>query len=263
MPDLKILSNHSEERLPALQSPPIVEVVCGVVFDPVPDLGPLVLGLYSNERRKDFPQQALHPAITDDATFMLGGVPPLRVFLTSIDEQFFLQLQHDRFFINWRTVGTIYPRFSGHGGLLEKMEEEFERFCLFLERSGRPRPEPRRIELTKIDVLHRDTHWADGAELAAMLPITAALTPADTCLEREVNLRFVDHEALGDVFVHVATHVSPMRKPVAVRIETRRVAKVEGVDLAEGFRRSNDALNEVFFKLMPRAAELFGRKEGK
>jgi len=45
----KSATHAQAERFPVLENPPIVEVVCGFVFEPI-DLDGLVLGVYWDER---------------------------------------------------------------------------------------------------------------------------------------------------------------------------------------------------------------------
>jgi hypothetical protein len=49
----EFMSTAQPEQFPVLERPPIVEVVCGVQFDPV-ELDPLVLGVYWDRRQSEF-----------------------------------------------------------------------------------------------------------------------------------------------------------------------------------------------------------------
>ena len=63
------------ERFPVLKKPPIVEVVCGIHFEPL-ELDGLVLGVYWDRRKEEFPTGSLQPALSEAAGFILGQ-PPL------------------------------------------------------------------------------------------------------------------------------------------------------------------------------------------
>jgi hypothetical protein len=55
---------------PILERPPIVEVVCGLVFDPLP-LDGMLLGVYWDERKDDFPKRSLQPPLVDGLHLVL------------------------------------------------------------------------------------------------------------------------------------------------------------------------------------------------
>lgn len=255
------MSSEKVKVFPALARPPLVEVVCGVVFDSFPELDALVLGVYWNSRKEEYPGHSLQVALADDLSIE-NGVFPARAVVVSADGQFILQLQHDRFFMNWRATGGEYPRFSeNHAprGLLVRAMEEYERFCVFItDRFGR-RPVARRIELTKIDLLRRGEHWRDLDDLATMIPMTSVFSKIQQSDNRDVNLRFVERANSGAVVVHIATMMDG-DTPSSVRIEARRLANPEA-DISAAFHSANTVLNEVFFSLIPAARDYFGEKK--
>ncbi|MFO0677070.1 MAG: TIGR04255 family protein [Polyangiaceae bacterium] len=256
------MTGDKGKQFPELRRPPIVEVVCGVVFEPVLDLDALMLGVYWDRRRDDFPKRQLHPALSDEAGFAIG-IMPMRAFLISGDDQFILQLQHDRFFMNWRASGQDYPRFSeqhGEGGLLTRMEGELEKFRSFVREKCGSELVPRRIELSKIDLLEKGRHWKDVADLASLLPVTGAFQEVQRTEDRDVNLRFVDRGPDGTVIVHVAS-LNSTDGAQALRVDARFVADPTP-SVRDAFHRGNQILNDAFFKLIPDAAKRFGMKGG-
>jgi uncharacterized protein (TIGR04255 family) len=245
-------------KFPRLARPPIAEVVCGVMFTPIPELDPLVLGIYWNERKQDFPKRALLPAISDKLSFTVGAIP-MRVILTSDDDQFVIQLQHDRFVMNWRAKNSAYPHFSRTGGLYERALAEFQRFCGFVVGQTGLTPVPQRVELAKIDLLQRGIAWSDFDDLNSLMAVTGVFSNIRGLECPEVNLRFVEKSDEDITQVHVATLMQD-ETPTGVRIEARRIASPK-IDIPTAFRDANDVLNGIFFRLIPSAAERFGRKE--
>ena len=254
------MTAEKTKTFPELRRPPIVEVVCGVTFDSVPGLDALMLGIYWDLRKDDFPKRQLHPAISDELGFAIGAMP-MRAFIISADDQFILQLQHDRFFMNWRSAGKGYPRFSerhGPGGLLSLMEKELKRFQDFVrERCGQGIV-PKRVELNKIDLLERGHHWDTVEDLAKLLPVTGVFQEVQRTDTRDVNLRFVDRGPDGVVFMHIAT-LTDGENPKAIRIDSRFVTDPTPTVRA-AFERGNEILNDAFFKLIPGAKQRFGAK---
>src|SRR5690349_21253827 len=89
--------------LEALKNPPIVEVGCGIIFDPIENLDPVSIGSYWHSRRADFPDRQVMHAVGDATRIVVGpGVGPLRTWLISPTGNLVLQIQSDRFYLNWR-----------------------------------------------------------------------------------------------------------------------------------------------------------------
>jgi uncharacterized protein (TIGR04255 family) len=256
------MAEDKVKSFPELVRPPIAEVVCGIVFESVAELDALLLGVYWDQRAKDFPKRSLQPALMDDVGFAIGAFP-MRAFLSTADDQFALQLQHDRFFMNWRATGQAYPRFSerhGPNGLLVRALKEYGRFAAFIqERFGRTL-RVLRVELSKIDILQRDLHWSDLDDLARLVPVTGVFREIQRSESRDVNLRFVESGSGGVAIVHVATLMEAER-PKALRIEGRCIAPPME-DIQRAFDSANLVLNEAFFKLIPEARTRFGTREG-
>ncbi|MCA9618238.1 MAG: hypothetical protein KC731_04435 [Myxococcales bacterium] len=242
----------SGKTFPVLRKPPIIEVVCGVHFDAL-ELDGMVLGVYWDRRRDEFPTRHLQPAFSEGPGFVLGS-PPLRAVLVGSDKVHVLQLQHDRFFMNWRAIGAAYPRFSNREagpGLMTKALEEFRLFSDFCEERFGRRPTPTRIELAKIDKLIRGKHWRDLDDLSVVLALAGTFGDPGHHGTREFALRFVEREDPTDLIVAVNSITEqPGELFNAVRIETRAVTPVAEGDLEAAFRQGNHSVNSAFFKLI-------------
>jgi uncharacterized protein (TIGR04255 family) len=256
------MADRKDKSFPELGRPPIAEVVCGIVFDSFAELDALLLGVYWDSRVADFPKRSLQPALMDEIGFAIGAFP-MRAFLSTQDDQFALQLQHDRFFMNWRSTGAEYPRFSekhGPNGLLVRALKEYETFVSFLETRFKRTPSVKRVELAKIDLLRRGEHWRDLDDLVKLVPVTGVFRELQRAESREVNLRFVERGDEGVATVHVAT-MTEGETPIALRIEGRCIVPPVP-DLQAAFTGANTVLNDAFFKLIPEATARFGKKEG-
>lgn len=256
-PQLTMASKTLEPatKFPTLSRPPIVEVVCGVVFESIPALDALELGVYWNERREDFPKKALQPALLDGPGFGIGiGIVPMRAMLASPDDSLMLQLQYDRFYLNWRATGSSYPSFSGRNGqegLKHKALKEHQAYMAFCKDRFGKEPSPVRIELAKIDQLVRGRDWADIPDLARLLPITGTFHRNQPIESRDLNLRFAERTAAGERTVFIGANATPVGD-FPVRIETRMAIPVtEAPGLDSALTAANRALNEAFFQLIP------------
>lgn len=221
-----------------------------MVFEPIQGLDALELGVYWNSRREAFPKKDLQPALMDGPSFAIGALP-MRAILVSPDDSLLLQLQFDRFYLNWRATGTSYPSFSGRDGkpgLLKKAMEEFAQFKAFcLARFGLE-PKPVQVELAKIDHLVMGRDWKDIADLARILPITDTFHRIQRIESRELNLRFVERTEKGTLLVFIGANATPDGN-APVRIESRMVVPLTST-IEEALAGANKDLNEVFFNLI-------------
>lgn len=259
-------------RLGRLEEPPISEVVCGSFFKSLPGLDPVTIGGFWRPRRAEYPRREFKVPIVATAPrnveVSLGqDVGPLRTWLISRDDVFIIQVQHDRFYLNWRARQDAYPRFNDWDeseGLLSRFlreREAFEHFCA--EELG-VKPELHGIELAKIDHLERGRHWKDSRDLCGLLPM---LRPAVELAESDpaVAIRMSTPRDDGAMEVAIET-MHPPAQPAAlvVRLESRRTIRrsIATGDLAAAFRGANEELNDLFLRLVPEDHhDRFGRSQ--
>lgn len=246
----------------ALARSPLVEVVCGLVYDPLP-LDGMLLGIYWDERKEDFPKRGLVPPLIDGLKVVLEPARA-RAVLESADGASLVQLQHDRFFFNWRARDEgAYPGFSDAAapGVLQRSLAEFQRFGDFCEARLAARPQVKRAELTKVDVLNRGADWADIDDLAALVPITGTFAAWGDRTRREIALRFVEHHDEETVIVAINSLLShPGGETVGLQIETRVLCPATDLAGAEGrLRAASRSANGVFTRLVADLAR-FGRR---
>lgn len=247
--------------LEKLDDPPVVEVICGIHFEALP-LTPVVVGGFWAERQVEFPRHQVQPAIQQRPRSMPGtpqfhvqaGMGLLRTWLLSESEALLIQVQHDRFYLNWRTrPGTSYPRFSGEHGLLNNALSEFGRFEAFCERVLRSRPSVRRVELGKVDQFNEGTAWSGVEDLASMLPILAPLLRfvEGGVAEPMVRLRDEKDDALLTLTVDATTAF--LQAPVrGIKLQTIVEMPADGSDaLRERFEEANACVNALFANLIP------------
>ncbi|MGA7980063.1 MAG: TIGR04255 family protein [Chromatiaceae bacterium] len=228
-----------------LARPPINEVICGFIFSPT-TLTALDFGVYWDRRRADFPRHELHPPVFDDTTIQLGPVVDARAWLVSVDEDLLVQLQNDRFYMNWRRRGEGYPRFSDHDGqpgLKQRAISEFRKFESFAsERTSQPLGLVR-LELGKIDVLKKGSEYDSTVDLRELLPVTSVFEQISLAEPQQLQLRMA--EGNGQARTHIAVVMDSNR----VRIETRYTFPFTG-ELDDDFIRANERVNQVFFGLL-------------
>ncbi len=154
--------------LPDYDSPPLDEVVFATRFLDLEKFTDTDQILFWQSVVEEFPTFSNQPRVTivDDATdggssvdlaaLMSSSQGPSRLFMTSADDVFVLQLQNNMLVSNWRLRdGHKYPHFDS---LHERFARLFERFCEFLDSRGIDRPRATSLELTYVN-------WIPGADL--------------------------------------------------------------------------------------------------
>jgi uncharacterized protein (TIGR04255 family) len=245
----------TRQPLAKLDKPPVVEVICGLCFPPL-DIDPVVAGAYWSERKDDYPRRQVHPAIERGPGVVVAAVPRMRVWLLSQDESQLIQLQSDRFYLNWRRVGSsaAYPRFSGDAGLCARSTQEFERFGGFCKRVLGQQPATDRVELGKVDHLDEGQFWNGVSDLATMIPALAPSLYMAAGTGADVALRF--QEQVGAMQLKLAIDstltMAPGRAPVrGVRIDTTVSVPLDGRTPTQCFSEANEIINSLFAVLIP------------
>ena len=250
---------------PKLEQPPVVEVVCGVVYEAIPQIDPFLLGLYWKQREPFFKQRLLQPPLLDATDMILGqGIGPVRSWLVSKDEVFVVQVQADRFYLNWRRRKDDYPRFNDPAtnkpGLLSRFLDEFKQFSDFVTKEIGASFKIERLQLSKIDHFVESRDWEGMADLAKLLPWLSPFEKFSSTKTPEVTLSF--SEDSGNSALRVSMN---MLKPGdasrrVLRLDTQIVAPCTS-DLATDFRNCNRELNRVFFDLVAQSEmKRFGEK---
>lgn len=254
--------------VPRLEAPPIVEVVCGFFFSPVPALDPLFVGKYWAEKkeRHGYPMRQLHPPVADRPGIVFGdGVGPLRSWLVSASDEYVIQIQPDRLYFNWRRRSGEYPHFRDHAGnegVLTKGLRELGELSDFCAATLGQKLSPLRLELAKIDQLVQPRHFTDFRDLAKLVRVVAPVLSVTKSGEPMLNLNIVEaRDGYEVLFQMTNSALGPNGEP-AVQFETRTNAEVGNVSIREKFLAMNDVVNEVFFGMLDDAASGWRRFGG-
>ncbi|MBI4581383.1 MAG: TIGR04255 family protein, partial [Planctomycetes bacterium] len=168
--------------LPDYGRPPVIEVVCGLQFDPLPDFKAPALGLFWSRIRQEYPaaseQPELAPAIglfgkpvvANGPRLEVTTTPPLpRMFFVNSVQNWLIQLQRDRFLHNWRKVeqDDPYPRYPNVFGKFWDAWTKFRAFCAD-ESFGTPTV--RQCEITYINHIPVGEGWHSLGDIAEVFP---------------------------------------------------------------------------------------------
>jgi uncharacterized protein (TIGR04255 family) len=171
----------AEPTLPTFKSPPLIEVVSGVVFDPLTEINGPLLGQYWSQQSNVFPKRPTELEALGSLfeLFQLSGAqaappgavlvneppPGPRYLLENVDGTQVVQVQRDRFLCNWRrhAPNNQYPRFDALSHFFRTQYSEFEQF---LKREVNAQPTPRQYELVYVN--HISLRAA--SEIGGLLP---------------------------------------------------------------------------------------------
>lgn len=243
--------------LPALLTPPIVEVVCGFAFDPVDAIDPMTVGRYWSEKKLEtFPGHELHPAVTEQGGLeFVRGIGPVRCWLVSARQDTLQQIQPDRFYFNWRKRDEAYPRCGDHDGqrgVLSTAVAEFEAFRSYFAETFGVSIVARRLELAKIDRFEEGRDFDGAEDLATMMPRLRGFGVRPDNPQATLRMRLAD--VIDGIETQVALSNAELTATggVAIRLDTRASCDVIDPDLRGRFEGMNEVLNAMFGELVPK-----------
>lgn len=149
----------SSDPLPEYDHPPVIEVAVGVEFLPVDELDIAALVNLHNVWSDDYPKIILQPELPSASRFASQlpvvfntGVPPVRLWSLSEDENFLVQVQADRIVMNWRRISDAeYPHYDN---IVVQFQARWSEFVDYLGRIGASPPSPTVAEVTYVNSIH-------------------------------------------------------------------------------------------------------------
>lgn len=204
-----------EGPLPDYEHPPVIEVVCGIQYEPLTNFLVTAFGLFWEKIRDEYPtieeMAPLPPVIESVSTstvrqpnFKLLDTPPLpRLFFLRKDRNWLMQLQRDRFLHNWRKENDtdVYPHYPNVYGTFWKA---WERFLAFLADENIALPTINQLEITYINHIPAGQGWENLSDLAKIF-VDIGWAKADRFLPSPesigVRLSFVLPESRGRLHI--------------------------------------------------------------
>jgi uncharacterized protein (TIGR04255 family) len=153
--------NDTNLDLVSYSSPPVIEVVCGIQFEPLHRFMSVHYGEFRQLVKDEYPKIEERSPVIDlfedrksptlsDAVETLEAPPLRRVFYVDDSGNFLLQLQPSRFLANWRRMRAEdqYPRFSA---TYKRFLERWDTFWRFAKEHELGMPRANQYELTYIN----------------------------------------------------------------------------------------------------------------
>ena len=170
-------------QLPSYKNPPVVEVVWSVQFAPLAWLTAAHTGILWSKLRADYPEcsEQAPVAAKDEPEDLLGQKPTPTVTFSPkppLPRQWFvaengndlIQIQSDRFSVNWRKVkdDDEYPRFAH---MKDTFRERWGQFVTFAKECGDGPPRVQLIEMTYVNHIFQGEGWSQPSDIGSVLRV--------------------------------------------------------------------------------------------
>lgn len=158
--------------LPEFDRPPVTEVALSVQFAPIEAWRAVHAGLYWGLVKEDYPLNETHPPfppviekfdsvmpLQPPITVSIGDADMARFWFLSADKTRLIQIQRDRFVMNWRKITgeEIYPRYNAE--IRPKFLREWEIFNKFLRNQTLGDLVIQQFEIAYINDIPRGEGW--------------------------------------------------------------------------------------------------------
>jgi len=172
--------NADPDTLPEFGNPPIAEVAVSIQFDAIEELNAAVLGLLWGEYSKNYPHAEQHPPLPRVVETFEDQVrsqvkvekkfPTPRLWFITEGKTKLIQVQPDRFIVNWRGLDSEekYPRYST---LREELLREFVIFQQFVRNQCERELTPNQAELTYVNHIPQPVGTTTAEDLANLLRV--------------------------------------------------------------------------------------------
>jgi len=170
-----------KRALPEYRTPPVSEVVLGVEFSPLTKWHLGHFGMLHEQVASEYPKFEVHPIIRSSiekfgseswqqvSNFELLDVGEVRCWYIAQDDSRLVQVQRDRFIVNWRKRNDAqpYPRYEAQ--ILPTFKREWSRYGDFLSQQGIEIPEVRQCEVTYVNDIPRGQGWDKFSDVMKLI----------------------------------------------------------------------------------------------
>lgn len=249
----------SAAPMPKYRKPPVMEVAISVQFDELAGFQPVHFGLLWERIRDRYPHTEHHPPLPSIVELFEGsgsqratltfdaGFPVGRCWYLTDDNLRLIQVQPDRFILNWRKLDTDieYPSYDT---LRDEFSEELGLLEAFIRDNELGDFQPTQCEVTYVNHIPQGQGWQRRADLSNVLTTWTGATSEGSLPEAE-DARLAWQYRLGESSPLGRLHVqlqSATRKrdgiPIfALQLTARGTPTNEGI---RGVLEFNDLAHE-------------------
>ncbi len=173
-------------------TPPVIEVVCSILFKPIKALLAPYFGLLWEKYKPDYPICREVPPLTPVIEHLTEEPPPIDLHLTDVpplprmwfvhkNDNGIVQVQRDRFLHNWKKTKPEdeYPRYPT---VIKLFKDRLSQFKSFLEENELGVIEPLQYEMTYINHILQGDGWTNLNEIGNVFPDFALRVSKDRFL---------------------------------------------------------------------------------
>ncbi len=159
----------ADRLLPKYKKPPIDEVFLGISFVPLHKMKAAHIGLFWNIVKKEFPKCEQAPVIgaIDEVVEPETRLPLPRTWLINKEDDHLIQIQKNKFLLNWRKRERIYPHFVD---ISKMFFEHLNSFSNFVSGNDLGSIEYKNFELTYINSIPKEEGWSDIKLIENLFP---------------------------------------------------------------------------------------------
>jgi uncharacterized protein (TIGR04255 family) len=266
--------------LPDYESPPVIEVAIGVQFAPIEGFSAAHTGLFWDRIRKEYPKveeqlplaHVVEPLDTESLPepskpVILQKLPQPRIWFLSESGTSIVQVQQDRFHVNWRKLESKedYPRYDN---VKQRFSSMWKKFCEFLRDEHLGSPDIDQCELTYVNFILKGSGWNEVHDVEKIFT-TFAWETKEGFLPPPENvgwsMQFKMRDGSGRLHTEVQRVLTMPRREEAMRfVLTARGCPVEKEEknIKKWFDVSREWIVRGFSDLTGRFTDkLWGRKD--
>lgn len=242
----------------AFRTPPLVEVSFGLFFEQVAGMSSAHFGRFWSTIAGTFPetQDQLMVGLPKGVAGNLFPLP--RVWFVHKDRALLIQLQTDRFYLNWRRIpGGEYPRF---GQMLPLFSDYVNRWRKFVDESGIGPLHINKCELTYVNHIFEGEGWSGVSQISNVLSPSLVVPPQGR-LPDPVGLAWQSTYQIGDcdvvAEVKTATLVEDQQKKLLqLELKAQSKSKIDALlECEKWLAGANLVLEDVFLAMTTKTAQ--------
>ena len=168
--------SDTKRLLPDYQSPPLNEVVCGVIVAPVANLLLPHIGLFWGGVIDQYPNCEHAPPMTKPGTgdFLWvdssTNLPMPRIWFLNAQKTELIQIQNDRFYSNWRQIDAAKDEYPHFDYVTNRFFDTYKKWEAFVQATMLTTLSPIECEVSYINIIPRERGWTSSASLGELFP---------------------------------------------------------------------------------------------
>jgi uncharacterized protein (TIGR04255 family) len=195
---------------------------------------------------------------------LVQGLMSPRIQIIRGDGERMVQLQNNRFILNWRKFASAYPSYETLLPEFRNMLSAFESFC---SESGFGAPVYNLWELTYVDQMKKGTMWDSARDLSrifpalAMPPVSVRHAPPSDDERVSADWRFSLANQRGRLYIQLRQARLPLSNEEVIQLTTTARGPVnESQSWEQGLNLGHESLREMFFAITSPEAQEFWKK---